>query len=112
MGKGGARVPGSRAPAPGDPKIQRDPLAFSYPGANGAAMTREQVVSAVARRLPFVLRMADGREYPVPHPDYISLPPKSAYVIVYDDIGNFSVLPLLTMTGLRSTISDGSTKTE
>lgn len=73
-------------------------------------MTREQVVSAVARNVPFLLRMADGREYPVPHPDYISLPPKSAYVIVYDDSGNFSVLPLLTMTGLHSTISDGRTK--
>lgn len=73
-------------------------------------MTREQVVSAVARKVPFVLRMADGREYPVPHPDYISLPPKSACVIVYDDSGNFSVLPLLTMTGLHSTVADGSKK--
>ncbi len=54
--------------------------------------------------------MADGREYRVPHRDYISLPPKSAYVVVYDDEGHFTVLPLLTMTGLHSTVSDGSTK--
>ena len=73
-------------------------------------MTREQVESAVARDVPFVLLMADGKEYRVPHRDYISLPPKAAYVIVYDDHGHFTVLPLLTMTGLHSTDSDASTK--
>jgi hypothetical protein len=51
--------------------------------------------------------MADGREYPVPHRDYISLHPKASYVIVYDDQGHFTVLPLLTMTGLASTEEDG-----
>ena len=73
-------------------------------------MTRQQVESAVASRVPFSLLMADGREYHVPHPDYISLPPKAAYVIVYDDEGHFTVLPLLTMTGLDSTITDASSK--
>jgi len=69
-------------------------------------MTREQVESAVASGVPFTLRMADGMEYPVPHRDYISLPPKASYVIVYDDDGRFTVLPLLTMTGLHSKIAD------
>lgn len=46
--------------------------------------------------------MADGKEYHVPHADYISIPPNSSYVIVYDDEGHFTVLPLLTMTGLES----------
>jgi hypothetical protein len=73
-------------------------------------MTREQVESAVARGVPFSLRMADGREYPVPHRDYISLPPKAPYVIVYDDAGHFTVLPLLTMTGLESTVSGAEEK--
>ena len=66
-------------------------------------MTRARVQSAVASGKPFTLRMADGKEYPVPHPDYISLPPNSSYVIVYDDQGHFTILPLLTMTGLEST---------
>jgi hypothetical protein len=44
--------------------------------------------------------MADGHEYRVPHKDYISLPPKGSFAIVYDDTGHFYVLPLLTMTGL------------
>ena len=67
-------------------------------------MTREQVESAVANGKPFTLRMADGKEYRVPHRDYISLPPKASYVIVYDDQGHFTVLPLLTMTGLESEV--------
>ena len=68
-------------------------------------MTREQVESAVASGMPFTLRMADGMEYSVPHRDYISLPPKASYVIVYDDEGRFTVLPLLTMTGLQSKVA-------
>jgi hypothetical protein len=57
-------------------------------------MTREQVESAVASGRPFTLRMADGKEYPVPHRDYISLPPKASCAIVYDDAGHFTVVPL------------------
>jgi len=49
--------------------------------------------------------MADGREYSVPHRDYISLPPRGSYVIVYDNNGRFTVLPLLTMTGLQSNVT-------
>jgi hypothetical protein len=44
--------------------------------------------------------MADGREYEVPHRDYISLSPKGTFVTVYDDEEHYFVLPLLTMTGL------------
>ncbi len=46
--------------------------------------------------------MADGKEYAVPHSDYIWLPPNASYVIVHEDDGHFTVLPLLTMTSLRS----------
>jgi hypothetical protein len=52
--------------------------------------------------------MADGKEYPVPHRDYISLPPRAPYVIVYADDGHFTVLSLLTMTGLQSSVADAS----
>ena len=65
-------------------------------------MTRSQIESAIAQNTPFTLRMADGREYVVPHKDYISLPPKGSSVVVYDDEGHFHALPLLTMTGLSS----------
>jgi hypothetical protein len=66
-------------------------------------VTRNQIESAIHRGVPFTLRMADGREYLVPHPDYISLSPKGTFVTVYDDEERFFVLPLLTMTGLAST---------
>jgi hypothetical protein len=69
-------------------------------------MTREQVESAVASGVPFTLRMADGKEYVVPHRDYIFLPPRASYIIVHEDDGHFNVLPLLTMTGLRSKSPD------
>lgn len=69
-------------------------------------MTREQVESAVASGVPFTLRMADGKEYVVPHRDYIFLPPRASYVIVHEDDGHFNVLPLLTMTGLRTKSPD------
>ena len=73
-------------------------------------MTRQQIESAVGSGIPFTLRMADGREYPVPHRDHISLPPNASYVIVYDDEGRFTVLPLLTMTGLESKVPEAGSK--
>jgi len=78
--------------------------------AQGCVVTRKQIESAVASGIPFTLRMADGKEYPVPHPDHISLPPNASYVIVYDDEGHFTVLPLLTMTGLESKVTEAGTK--
>ena len=73
-------------------------------------MTRKQIESAVASGIPFTLRMADGKEYPVPHRDHISLPPNASYVIVYDNEGRFTVLPLLTMTGLESKLAEAGAK--
>jgi len=70
-------------------------------------MTRDQIQAALARGVPFTLRMADGKEYPVPHRDYIWLPPRSSNVFVYDDTGHYTVLPLLTMTGLHSLDMEG-----
>jgi hypothetical protein len=69
-------------------------------------VTRKQIEFAVFSGIPFTLRMADGKEYFVPHPDHISLPPNASYVIVYDNAGGFTVLPLLKMTGLESKLSE------
>jgi hypothetical protein len=63
-------------------------------------MNRSQIEAAVERNLTFTLHMADGKEYRVPHRDYIFLPPRAAFVVVSDDEGHVFVLPLLTMTGL------------
>lgn len=70
-------------------------------------MTKAQIQSAIKKGRPFVLRMADGKEYQVPHPDYISLHPGGKFATVYDDDeGHFFILPLLTMTSLASAVSE------
>lgn len=64
-------------------------------------MTRKQLETVIEEGVPFQINLADGRSYAVPHPDYVSLPPKNATVaVVYEDDGTVHVLPLLTMTGL------------
>ena len=67
-------------------------------------MNIAQIEEAVDRGVPFRLKVADGDEFLVPHPDYISLPPKASpkrtFVIVHNDKGFASVLPLLTITNL------------
>ena len=65
-------------------------------------MSKSQLLAAIERGTPFSLRMADGREYQIPHRDYISLSPKGTFATVYDDEEKFYVLPLLTMTGIAS----------
>lgn len=71
---------------------------------------REQIKAAIERGVPFVLQMADGREYRVPHRDYVFLSPKGTYATVFDAEERFFVLPLLTMTGIASgeTTPDGA----
>lgn len=59
-----------------------------------------QIEAALERGIPFTLSMADGKSYHVPHRDYISVPPRGAFVIVYDDEEHAYLLPLLTMTGI------------
>lgn len=64
-------------------------------------MTRKQLEAVIEEGVPFTIKLADGRSYPVPHRDFISLPPKNATVgVVYEHDGTVHVLPLLTMTGL------------
>ena len=75
-------------------------------------MTRNQIESAIESGTPFSLMMADGRKYNVPHRDYISLSPKGTFVTIYDDEEHFFVLPLITMTGLSSTIEKGNGSTQ
>ena len=91
--------PMSRGYANGRKPTARKPLAsLTTPGKN-VLMTRAQIECAVARGVPFTLRMADGKEHPVPHRDYISVSPKASHVIVWDDAGHFTVLPLLNDDG-------------
>jgi len=75
-------------------------------------MSIDLIEEAVQRGVPFKLKVADGDEFPVPHPDYIFLPPKASakrtYVMVHNDKGFASLLPLLTITSLTYQVDAGN----
>lgn len=65
---------------------------------------RAQIQRAIEDGQPFTIMMADGKDYEVPHRDFISLPPRGAFVIAYDpesETGEYNMLSMMTMTGLR-----------
>jgi hypothetical protein len=60
--------------------------------------------------VPFAVRTADGREYPVPTIDHIYVPPAGGRVVISDDEGVVVVLPALLISGLvHSSVSGGKT---
>ena len=52
---------------------------------------------------PFNLHTADGREFHVPHPDFLSMSPTGRTVILYREDEEFSILDLLLMTEIEMT---------
>jgi hypothetical protein len=75
-------------------------------------MNISQIEEAVQRGVPFTLKVADGDQYEVPHSDHIFLPPRGSqrrtYVIVHNDEGFASILPLLTITSLTFRVDAGA----
>jgi len=63
-------------------------------------MTKEVLRKAIDSNRPFTIRMADGKEYSVPHRDFVAFTRKgtSAIVVGEDEMVHF--LPLITMTGI------------
>ena len=61
--------------------------------------------------MPFRIRTAHGREYPVPTTDHIYLPPGGARVVVSDDEGFVAVLPALLISGLLHAPASSSERT-
>jgi hypothetical protein len=53
--------------------------------------------------VPFTLRLADGRQYDVNHPDFVSSHPQGRTVIVYkpSDNGDFEIIDLLLVVGIE-----------
>ena len=74
-------------------------------------MSIDLIEEAVERNVPFTIKVVDGDEVRVPHRDYIALPPKASpkrtYVIVFNDRGTASCLPLLTITSLTYPVDAG-----
>jgi hypothetical protein len=46
---------------------------------------------------PYVIRMASGEKYVVPHPDFISVSPLGSQIIVYDEADRLHMLSPLLM---------------
>jgi hypothetical protein len=52
---------------------------------------------------PFTIRMAEGRNFPVAHPDFVAQSPSGRTVVVFHPDETYSVLDLLLMTELQVT---------
>lgn len=63
-------------------------------------MTRENIYSVMESNHPFVISMADGKEFVIPHRDFISFTRKGTSVIVSTEDDKIHILPLITMTGI------------
>lgn len=50
---------------------------------------------------PFVIHLADGREFPVRHPEAANLSPSGRTVLVFNRDRIFEVLDMLLVTSLR-----------
>ena len=76
-----------------------------YPEVNIA-----QIDEAIHRGVRFRIKVADGDEYSVAHPDYVFVPPKTAakrtYIVIHNDEGFASILPLLTITSLTCQVQE------
>jgi hypothetical protein len=66
-------------------------------------MTTETLQRAIHRRpfVPFTLRLADGHQLPVNHPDFIMHPPGARTAVVWvPDQSYYEIIDLLLVVGL------------
>ena len=66
-------------------------------------MTIEQLRAAHRAQpfRPFVMHLADGRQIPVKHPDFMMTAPSARAVIVYQADDSFSIVDLPWVTDLE-----------
>jgi hypothetical protein len=66
-------------------------------------MTIEQLRKAHSARpfKPFTMRTADGREYSVPHPEFLYITPPGRTVVVADKSGAVDLVDLLLVASLH-----------
>jgi hypothetical protein len=58
---------------------------------------------------PFTIRMADGRTFDVPHPDFVAQSPSGRTVVVFQTDDSYSLLDLLLMTEVEVHNTNGRT---
>ena len=68
-------------------------------------MTIEQLRATVRAQpfVPFTLHLADGRDYRIDHPEFISSHPQGRTIIVYKpgENGDLEILDLLLVVGIE-----------
>ncbi len=66
-------------------------------------MTIEQLRTTLRAQpfLSFIIRMADGRSFPVPHPDFLSMSPAGRTAVIFHEDGSASIVDLSLMTELE-----------
>ena len=61
---------------------------------------------------PFVIRMADGREYRIDHPDFVLAATDTPQVVVEEPSGSIHFLSVLLMTSVEATSAQSTAQTE
>ena len=61
---------------------------------------------------PFVIRMADGREYRIDHPDFVLARSGTPQVIVEEPSGSVHFLSVLLMTSVEQVQASNAPQTE
>ena len=54
---------------------------------------------------PFIIRTSDGREFKIPHPEFIALAPKA--IAVVDDEGHINTIALLHIASIKDLVGRG-----
>lgn len=53
---------------------------------------------------PFTIRIADGRHFPIPHPEFFSMSPVGRTAVIFHADGSASIVDLLLMTELELSV--------
>jgi hypothetical protein len=77
-------------------------------------MTLEYLRGAQQKQpfVPFLIHMADGSSFSVPHPDFISMHPTGRLVFVHEPKGGSQVLDRLLMTRIAYPQGNGAEETD
>jgi hypothetical protein len=73
-------------------------------------MTVQQLRAAqrAAPFKPFTIRMADGRSFRIPHPDFLAMSPTGRTAFIFEADDETHIVDLLLMTELETTQSSST----
>jgi hypothetical protein len=101
-------LPPRRVAPTGPPPVQQRGEGLALGTEEPSRMTSSQLYELIHADpfRPFLNRMADGREYTVPHPDFIAYPRGARVAFLMKDLEHGILLDLLLMTSLEHITPD------